>query len=304
VSGSVQEDIAARAGSVDGCATFVAVSAWLLIPWFRPEPWTVALPCEWGDFVVYPYGLLLWLGHVVTILVALRFAATHERSTWALCSLLTYVFLFVVPCAALANALVERPAETLELLREPSRFWEFRFGRSVVGALGGAIIGALVWKRGHDGSLLRMGDAFAFGLPFGWALVALGCFLSHDHPGVRSDFFLAVADYQTGQPPYSSRHDLGLYEMLHLLTIAGILSGLSRKPRPDGYFVALFVLLYSPVRFLLDFLRAPISEGGEIRYFGFTAAQLFLILLFAIGVKLMHRVPFDSDRRLRPSGPS
>jgi phosphatidylglycerol:prolipoprotein diacylglycerol transferase len=255
----------------------------------------VALPYDWGDFVVYPYGLLLWLGHVVTILVALRFAATHERSTSALCGLLAYVVLFVVPCTALANAMVERPAELLQLLREPSRFWEFQFGRSVVGALVGAIIGAAVWKRGRDESLLRMGDAFAFGLPFGWTLTALGCFLSHDHPGLRSDFFLAVADYRTGQPPYFARHDLGLYEMLHVLTIAGIFACLARKPRPDGYFVALFLLLYSPVRFLLDFLRAPISEGGEIRYFGFTAAQLFLIVFFAMGLELMRRVRSDSD---------
>jgi prolipoprotein diacylglyceryltransferase len=41
-----------------------------------------------------------------------------------------------------------------------------------------------------------------------------------------------------------------------------------RKPRPPGFFVVAFTLLYVPARFFLDFLRL-----GDARYYGLTPGQ-------------------------------
>jgi prolipoprotein diacylglyceryltransferase len=54
---------------------------------------------------------------------------------------------------------------------------------------------------------------------------------------------------------------------------------LDRKPRPPGFFLIAFPLLYVPVRFFLDFLRI-----GDARYLGLTPAQYAGIAVFLAAV--------------------
>ena len=56
-----------------------------------------------------------------------------------------------------------------------------------------------------------------------------------------------------------------------------------RRRRPVGFYCALLPLLYAPVRFFLDFLRAPPLEGGDVRYGGLTPAQWSSVLMLGIG---------------------
>lgn len=134
-------------------------------------------------------------------------------------------------------------------------------------------------------------DGVAFSLPFAWAVGRLGCTFAHDHPGRITTFFLgrsleteAARAFITGVyaavgraaelPPPSSLagmafHDLGWYEFLYLsLVMVPVFLWLDRKERRPGFWVGAFVLLYAPVRFLLDFLRV-----GDARYLALTPAQ-------------------------------
>lgn len=149
-------------------------------------------------------------------------------------------------------------------------------------------------------------DVVAFTFPFSLAIGRMACSLVHDHPGSITSFPLAVSlktsparDYITSiyrgagraaeLPPADvmSRlgfHDLGWYEFLYLsLVVVPIVRVLDRRrkaERPAGMFVAVFILLYMPVRFALDFLRV-----GDARYAGLTPAQwVALALLSAMPV--------------------
>ena len=265
-------------------------AAMLAIPWVSVEPWSVPTPFSAMELTVHVYDLLVFISLVVGLLVAVWFAKTHRRSLRLTLSLALHLVAFSFPISALLNAVFYDPETLVGALKTPSQLWRFRFGLSSYGGIVGAVIGGLVWQSRHRGSLLRIGDAAAFAGPFGWAVGRLGCFLTHDHPGRRSDFLLAVADYRVGEPPYSARHDLGLYEMLVFLGIAAAFAFLPRKPRPDGFYVALLPLLYTPVRFALDVLRAPAFEGGDIRYGGLTPGQYASITLFIAGTVLMRRI--------------
>jgi prolipoprotein diacylglyceryltransferase len=60
---------------------------------------------------------------------------------------------------------------------------------------------------------------------------------------------------------------------------------LDRKPRPPGFFLIAFPLLYVPARFFLDFLRI-----GDVRYHGLTPAQYAGMAVFLAAVYLMLRI--------------
>jgi phosphatidylglycerol:prolipoprotein diacylglycerol transferase len=100
----------------------------------------------------------------------------------------------------------------------------------------------------------------------------------HDHPGVLTQFPLAVAF------PGGARHDLGLYDALVLGALSLLLYALSRRRLLEGRLLPLLAVLYSLVRFGLDFLRAGTDwPYSDARYFGLTPAQYVCVVLFTWG---------------------
>ncbi len=165
---------------------------------------------------------------------------------------------------------------------EAFKVWE---GLSSMGGLVGGILAAAVWFRHKKIPFAHYSDAFALGIAPGWGVARVGCFTVHDHPGVRSDFFLAVE--MNGVP----RHDLGLYEAVLLFALAALLWTLHRRDLLRGRLLPLLAVLYGAARFLLDFLRA---RPGDVRYadgrlFGLTAAQYIVIALVAYGAWRLSR---------------
>jgi len=123
---------------------------------------------------------------------------------------------------------------------------------------------------------LALADAIGFGFPFAWIFGRLGCALAHDHLGLRTDHWLGV------RFPDGTRFDLGLLELLYTIPIAGLFFALDRKPRPNGFYLGLFLALYGPVRFSLDMLRT-----GDARYLGWTPGQYVAILATLLGITVL-----------------
>src|SRR5690606_35751210 len=106
-------------------------------------------------------------------------------------------------------------------------------------------------------------------------------------PGKVTDFFLAVDDYQVGVPPFEPRHDLGLYEVFWSAGVIALFLFLSRRRRPRGTYMALLPILYAPVRFFLDFLRAEPESGGDVRYGSLTPGQWASFLILGVGLYVL-----------------
>ena len=261
----------------------------LFIPWFRWTTWTFEVPLA-GGVSLKSFAVLIWFGLLVGMVTALAFARTHQRSVPQTLNLALYLVLFSFPISYVLNAAFYLPETFWSLIRYPVRLFQARLGWSMFGGIIGAITGAWVWRARTRGSILQIGDSHAFAGPFGWFFARVGCFVTHDHPGHVTDFFLAVDAFQTGTPPYQPRHDLGLYDAIAMAVIAMVFGVLSRKQRPDGFYVALLPILYTPCRFMFDFLRAPVAEGGDIRYAGLTPGQYVAGALFVTGVVLLRRI--------------
>ena len=145
-------------------------------------------------------------------------------------------------------------------------------------------------------------DVVAFTFPFSLAIGRIACSVAHDHPGTLTNLPFAISlaspaaqDYISSIYRHAARgaelpppdvmarmgfHDLGLYEFLYLAAVVVpavlLVNHRRRGDRPAGRFAALFILLYMPVRFGLDFLRV-----GDARYGGLTPAQWTALALLA-----------------------
>lgn len=172
-----------------------------------------------------------------------------------------------------------------EVLREQGllsllKLWD---GLSSMGGVLGGLVGIFAFFLKNRLKLRPYLDSLALGVAPGWAVARLGCFFAHDHPGVRTDFFLAVAY------PGGGRHDLGLYDALVLAALSLLLYLVARRPRPEGFLTGLLAIGYSASRFGLDFLRASDLAFVDRRLAGLTPAQFIVAVLLVVGVWLIVR---------------
>ena len=265
----------------------------LTIPWIKPEPIRLfPLPdVSWLPDAVYvqPFGTMVAIAVLVGTVVARRKALREGIHPRVMGELLGYIFIggFVLghvldPVFYHWDVVVAQPWFVLEL-------WN---GLSSFGGFVGGVLGALLWTRRRGYSFIAFADPGAYAFPFGWIFGRLGCFLAHDHPGAISDFPLAVADYRVEGmlPPYPPRHDLGLYEAIVAAVIAALFWALGKKRRRRGFYLALLPILYAPVRFGLDFLRATDVPQGDPRFLGLTPGHYGAILLLLLGTGVALRV--------------
>ncbi len=158
------------------------------------------------------------------------------------------------------------------------KFWEG--GMSSFGGFLGAFLGGWWYIKRNALDFLTWADAAVFGLPLGLAIGRIGCFLTRMHPGIKSNFFLAVP-MEDG-----ARLDLGLLESLAAGAILLVFLLCDRRPRRKGFFLGLFLLLYGSARFFLDFLRAADISMADARYAGLTPSQYGSLLFIVIGCSI------------------
>ena len=145
------------------------------------------------------------------------------------------------------------------ILADPMLVFDLFNGIASFGGFLGATAGGLAYlyrRKVPLASRWQYADAVGYALPFAWTLARLGCAFAHDHPGVRSDGWLAV------RFPEGSRYDLGLLEAGFSAAIAILFLVLSRRGRVRGFYLGLFFSLYGPFRFLLDRLHESPPRYG------------------------------------------
>jgi phosphatidylglycerol:prolipoprotein diacylglycerol transferase len=264
------------------------MNALLLIPWFQYGPLELNLGSR--SFEVFPYQIAVSISFFAILTIAAAFARRNGRSVHQTLDLAIIGGVFALLFAVVFDVF-QRQSGALELAVDGAAPWsDLYLHWSSHGAMVGGLIGALIWKWRSRGSLFEIGDGFAFALPFGIFIARLGCFNAHDHPGKVSDFFLAVADYQTGLPPYQPRHDMGLYDAIFAVGVAVLVLVLARSPRKPGFYIGVVAIVHPLFRFCTDFLQATQADGGEARYWGLTFSQYFAMLAFAFGVVIIRRV--------------
>lgn len=244
---------------------------------------------------LYPFGLIVGLAIIVATVVADKRARKLGLNVNFVADLTMWALIPGFIGAHLYAVLAYTPERVLEDPLILLKFWDG------ISSLGGMIGGALgVWwcARKRNISFMVYGEPIAFGFIAGWIFGRLACTVAFDHPGTLTDFALGMnlpydhnyyTSYPAGLLPDGThtnvRHNLGFYEMLWAMGLASVFYVLRHKSKPAGWFLALFILTYMPVRFCFDFLRV-----ADVTYYGLTPAQFANLGLFALGLRLLWNV--------------
>jgi phosphatidylglycerol---prolipoprotein diacylglyceryl transferase len=244
-------------------------------------PWFLFPTLDAGPFHIQSFGVLSALGILAAVQLAAKGAKETGRNPQVILDFAVVGVLTGVVVGHLVHLFFYHPEELSGGL-QIFKFWE---GLSSMGGLAGGVVSAFFFFRHRGIRFHDYADAFALGVAPGWGIARVGCFTVHDHPGLRTNFFLAVR-FADGP-----RHDLGLYEAIILLALGAVLWALHRRDLLRGRLLALLAVVYGIARFLLDFLRASDVAYADARYLGLTPAQYAAIALVAYGVWGLVRRP-------------
>lgn len=157
-------------------------------------------------------------------------------------------------------------------------------GLSFHGGLIGGVIFIYFYCKKKNIDLYTLLDLLA--IPFGLALMLgrIGNFINGELYGRITDLPWAVKFNGVEGP----RHPSQLYEASKNLLIFIVMWNLKDKKLPKGFLFWLFIVMYSVLRFFIEFVREPDPQLGF--FFSFlTMGQILNIIMFVVGLVFLFR---------------
>lgn len=158
-------------------------------------------------------------------------------------------------------------------------------GLSFHGGLVGAIIAGYIFCKKKNINFYELADIVVIPLALGLGLGRIGNFLNGELVGRITNVPWAVKfkDYD------GFRHPSQLYESLKNFFMFFVLWFVKDKGLKKGFLFWLFVMMYSVLRFFIEFFRAPDPQLGFI-ILGLTMGQLLNIAMFSVGVYFISKL--------------
>jgi phosphatidylglycerol---prolipoprotein diacylglyceryl transferase len=235
---------------------------------------------------LHTYGVLVALAFLAGLAMSGRLARKAGLKQDDVTNLGIYCALAAVAGAKLLMFVVDLPFY-IEHPGEILSFSTLRAGGIFYGGLLAALAVAFWYMRKTQLPPLRTADVFAPAVALGHGIGRLGCFAAGCCWGLPTNLPWAVtfrdpaANEITGVPLGIARHPTQIYEALAEFCIFLILYWRVRRPHSDGAIIGLYLMLYSAVRFAVEFVR--FHEQGNLWGGPLDTSQWISIGLFALG---------------------
>jgi phosphatidylglycerol---prolipoprotein diacylglyceryl transferase len=244
---------------------------------------------EWGSFYLPTYGVLV----AIAFLIAIWFTGRLGKRAGLSQELITNLAVYCALAGMIGAKLLMFVFDWKIYASDPSQIFTFSTLQAAGVYQGGlllALITAVLYMRHMHMPKLLTSDVFAPGLALGHAIGRLGCFSAGCCWGQQCDRSWAVtfrnpdAHELTGVPLGVPLHPTQLYESGAELLIFAFLLWYIRRPHKTGSVIGLYLVLYSIVRFIVEFYRnheQALPFGGP-----WSITQWISLLTLALGIGL------------------
>lgn len=248
-----------------------------------------------GSFRLQYYGLMYLVAFGITYVLA-AYRIKHENR-WemdkdGLQGIMAAMIIGLIIGARLGYVIFYQPGHysqhPLEIIL-PFRFDNgFRFtgisGMSYHGGLIGSIIGHFWYVFKHRLKFRKTADLFVPCIPAGYTFGRLGNFINGELWGRITTARIGM--YFGNAKGDELRHPSQLYEAFGEGIVLFILLWLLRKRfRTDGSLLALYLIGYGSIRFIIEYFREPDEQLGFV-FLSFSMGQLLCSAMIATGVLL------------------
>ncbi|HET9713003.1 MAG TPA: prolipoprotein diacylglyceryl transferase [Pyrinomonadaceae bacterium] len=245
-----------------------------------------------GSFPINTYGVFLAIAFLCGILVTVKLAERDGLPRQKIYDLSLWMLL-----AGLIGSKILMLFTEPEYRENPMQLVSLDFLRSggvwYGGLLGGVLVGYLLMKR-YQLPWWKTADAFAPGLAIGNFFGRQGCFAAGCCWGKPTTLpwgvkFSDLGHQITGVPTDTYLHPTQLYESFAMLLVFFFLFWLHKRKRFSGQVILAYALLYSVIRFAIEFVRD--DPRGDIlgltTLTGLSTSQLISIVIGSCALILL-----------------
>jgi phosphatidylglycerol---prolipoprotein diacylglyceryl transferase len=242
-----------------------------------------------GSFPINTYGVFLALAFLCAILISVRLAARDGLPREKIYDLCLWMLL-----ASLVGSKILMLFTEPEYRSNPAQLLSLDFLRSggvFYGGLLAAIAAGYLLMRRYHLPWWKTADACAPGIAIGNFFGRQGCFAAGCCWGKPTTLpwgvkFSQLGHEITGVPVDAHLHPTQLYESFAMLAVFFFLLWLHGKRKFSGQVILTYALLYSVIRFLIEFVRD--DPRGDIlgltTLTGLSTSQMISILIVALSL--------------------
>ena len=244
---------------------------------------------QFGALTVTWYGILVAAGFLMALLAASRRAPAGGLTQESILDLGPWL---IVGAILGARVLYVITFWRDQFADQPFTEWlmVWRGGLVFYGGLIGATLGAILFALVKKIPMWKMGDVVAPSIPLGYAFGRIGCLMNGCCYGKESHLPWAIQLPQSAVYPQGI-HPTQVYDALWGLLLFWVLARLYRRKSFDGQIFVTFLLGYSVLRFLSEFLRGDYPP--DQLYFGghVTSAQIVSVGIFVVSTVIWRLLP-------------
>jgi len=242
-----------------------------------------------GSFPINTYGVFLAIAFLCAILITVRLAARDGLPRERIYDLSLWMLL-----AALVGSKVLMLFTEPEYRGNPLQLLSLDFLRSggvfYGGLLGAVIAGYLLMKR-YQLPWWKTADACAPGIAIGNFFGRQGCFAAGCCWGKPTTLpwgvkFSELGHQITGVPNDTYLHPTQLYESFTMLIVFLFLLWLHKRKRFSGQVILAYALLYSVIRFFIEFVRDD-PRGDILGLTSLTGLSTSQLISIVVGISAL-----------------
>lgn len=243
-----------------------------------------------GPLTIHTYGVLIALAFLAGMFLAAREGKRKGLDPEKVMDLGLYILIAAIVGSRLLQVAVEyryylaHPIEIVEI---------WKGGLVFYGGFIGALFTAVWYLNKHSLPVWKVGDALAPSIALGQAIGRLGCFSAGCCYGAPTSLPWGV----TFTDPDSLAvlgvpvHPTELYESFGMFLVFLGLWLYRKKAKFDGQLFWLYVLCYSVLRFLIEFVRGDIDRGVlHVASFELSTSQAIAIAAFLTAVVMLSKL--------------
>jgi phosphatidylglycerol:prolipoprotein diacylglycerol transferase len=249
---------------------------------------------------LHTYGVLVAVAFLAALWMSSRLAKQAGLNPETVTNLGIYCALAAIAGAKLMMFVVD----IRYYLDHPGEFFSFstlQAGGVFYGGLIAALAVSWWYMRKTRLPWLRTADVFAPAIALGHGIGRLGCFSAGCCWGIECQrpwavkFTNPAANELVGVPLDRPLHPTQLYEAFAEFAIFGFLYWRIQKPHEQGGIISLYLMMYSAVRFVVEFFR--VHEQGNLWGGPLDTSQWISIGLFGLGLWYFVRSSVAGPRR-------
>lgn len=233
-----------------------------------------------GSFTIYTYGFLVFLGVLFAYFFCVKQAGRENINKGVFSDIIFWTLIFSFVGARVFYIFTDFQS----FLQNPLEMLLSRSGFVFYGGVIFGIVTLFVLAKLHKINFLKLADIIVMGVPLAHAFGRFGCFSYGCCYGRPTNYFLGVLF-----PAESPAGALGvcviptqLIEAFFLILLFLTLLFVKRRKKFDGQILAIYLVFYSIIRFVVEFFRG--DPRGNV--FFLSLSQFISLFLLAFGAFL------------------